>query len=224
VALLRFSIGGINSHKNIIIGEIYRPPNTDIDLFNTNLMDILDSIQRENKLIYLLGDFNINLLNTDIHNYSSEFIDIMYSHSLFPLINKPTRVTERSATLIDNIFSNNIQDNDLLNGILLTDISDHFPVFSVNTGKLVSEQHLYRTFRNCCQNNISTFNDELRNYNWNERYSINEACEAFDYFYGQFCNLYYKCFPRKCVKIGYKNRKTWLTPGLKVSIRQKNKL
>jgi len=77
--------GGINSRKNIIIGEIYRPPNTDIDLFNTNLMDILDSIQRENKLIYLLGDFNINLINTDILNYSSEFIlctAILYFHSL----------------------------------------------------------------------------------------------------------------------------------------------
>lgn len=221
---IEISRGTIKSNKNIIIGEIYRPPNTDIGVFNSCLIEILDIIQRENKLVYLLGDYNINLLNTDTHSYSSEFVDTLYSYSFFPLINRPTRTTDQTSTLIDNIFTNDILHNNLLNGILLTDISDHFPVFTVNTGNIIYDKDLYRTFRDYSQNNINTFNNELRSFNWNILYSINESCEAFDYFYDQLCKLYDKCFPRKCVKIGYRNRKTWLTPGLKISIKHKNKL
>ena len=48
------------------------------------------------------------------------------SSSLYPLITKPTRIMDRSATLIDNILTDNILTNSLddsnLRGILITDI------------------------------------------------------------------------------------------------------
>ena len=80
------------------------------------------------------GDYNINLLNIDNHLPTAEFLETMYSHGFYLLINKPTRIKNTTATLIDNIFRNyeNIRDTDLFNGILYTDISDHLPVFSVN--------------------------------------------------------------------------------------------
>ena len=75
-----------------------------------------------------MGDFIINLLNSNIHNSTSEFVDTLYESNFFPLINKPTRVTKVSATLIDNIFTNNIKHNGILSSILYTDITDHFPI------------------------------------------------------------------------------------------------
>ena len=54
----------------------------------------------------------------------------MYSLCLYPLIDKPTRVTESSATLIDNIFTNELRHN-LTCGILFNDISDHLPIFAL---------------------------------------------------------------------------------------------
>ena len=61
---------------------------------------------------------------------------------LFPLISKPTRVSKHSATLINNIFCNNINDKDIINGIFYTDISDIFPIFSINVNiKVVEERY-----------------------------------------------------------------------------------
>ena len=52
----------------------------------------------------------------------------MLSHGL-PLITLPTRISEYSATLIDNIFSNGSSPQSQSAGILLSNISDHFPYF-----------------------------------------------------------------------------------------------
>ena len=63
---------------------------------------------------------------------TQEFVDKMFSFSLIPNITKPTRITSRSATLIDNIFSNSmLDDNRIFSGILYTNISDHFPIFVI---------------------------------------------------------------------------------------------
>ena len=52
---------------NIIIGCIYKHPNMDINEFNDDyLNELLDKLSKENKSIFLFGDFNINLLNYDI--------------------------------------------------------------------------------------------------------------------------------------------------------------
>ena len=76
-----------------------------------------------------MGDFNLNLLNADSNHLTSEFLETMYSFSYIPVINKPTKVQKNSVTIIDNIFSNNINGTFDLSGILYTDVSDHFPVF-----------------------------------------------------------------------------------------------
>ena len=64
-------------------------------------------LQREKKHIYLAGDFNVNtdpLIrgNINIQNFKNMFS----SNFLFPLINKPARVTQQSSTIIDNIYCN----------------------------------------------------------------------------------------------------------------------
>ena len=97
--------------KNIIVGCLYRPPNASLNDFNRSVEDILSAISFENKLSYIMGDFNINILNSHSHQPTNEFINVMTSNSLYPLISKPTRITSSSATLIDNIFTNNLELN-----------------------------------------------------------------------------------------------------------------
>ena len=98
-----------NLSSNIVIAVIYRMPNTSLGIFIDRVGSILHTITRENKSCYFLGDLNIDLLNHDNHSPTSEFLDIMYSYSMFPLITKPTRVTKDTATLIDHIFTNNFE-------------------------------------------------------------------------------------------------------------------
>ena len=79
--------------------------------FNYYIVQCLTQIKAEKNIAYLLGDYHINRLNIDKHAPSQDFADVMFSHSFFPVITKLTRVTDKSATLIDNIFYNNYVEN-----------------------------------------------------------------------------------------------------------------
>ena len=103
-------------------------------MFNEQLNSMLQRMSGENKTLYTMGDFNMNLLNYENHHPTNNFLETLYSYSLTPLITKPTRITENTATLIDNIFTNNsLSGRRHLSGILYTDISDHLPVFCIDT-------------------------------------------------------------------------------------------
>ena len=54
-------------HHNMICGVIYRHPNGNLDSFMTSINNYLDKVNNENKYCLVVGDFNINLLNTDSH-------------------------------------------------------------------------------------------------------------------------------------------------------------
>ena len=91
---------------------------------------LLEDISKEQKSVFLLGDFNVNLLNYNEHNQTNEFLDSLASNSFSSLILQPTRITSHSNTLINNIFSNVI-DPDIISGNLTATISDHLPQFSI---------------------------------------------------------------------------------------------
>jgi len=214
----------LNSHKNTVIGIIYRPPGTDIESFLTIIDDMLNKIRIDTKNIFIMGDFNINLLNSESHLPTSQFIDIMYSKSMFPLISRPTRITDESATLIDNIFTNHIFDSKLTNGIFLTDISDHFPLFSVVSDIKLDYHKQYFKYRPFSEHNKSDFFRRLNDTNWDDVLNCNDGRVAFTTFHEKFCQLFETCFPVKDSYIKYTNRKQWLTFSLKKSIKNKNNL
>ena len=83
----------------------------------------------ENKEVILLGDFNIDPLKCDSNKNVSDFLDIIYSTNLVPNITS-TKLTSRSQTLIDNIFSS-IINHDCIAGNLISPISDHHAQFLI---------------------------------------------------------------------------------------------
>ena len=91
------------------------------------LNELLDKLSTENKIIFLLRDFNINLLNYDIHLPTNEFLDSLSSHNFLPHIIQPSRIAN-SKTLIDNIISNMAVPN-IISGNLTASITDHLPQF-----------------------------------------------------------------------------------------------
>ena len=103
----------------------------DLTDFNCSYLNqLLENISKEQKSVFLLGDFNVNLLNYNEHNQTNEFLDSLASNSFISLILQPTRVTRHSNALIDNIFSNVI-DPDIISGSLTATISDHLPQFAI---------------------------------------------------------------------------------------------
>ena len=110
--------------KNILCCCAYSHPSSSPERFTEHIETVLHNLVRENKNIFILGDFNINLLNCVNHPASEPFLNMMNSNYLLPYILQPTRVTDRSATLIDNIFANTFNSN-ARSGNLVTKISDH---------------------------------------------------------------------------------------------------
>lgn len=63
---------------------------------------------KKNQENIVFSDFNIDLLKFN-DNTVQELCNVMYSFSLFPMITKPTRTTETTATLIDHIRSTQLE-------------------------------------------------------------------------------------------------------------------
>ena len=62
-------------------------------------------------------------------SYANRFTEQLFTSSHIPLITKPTRITQHTTTLIDNIFNNNIEKlESSTNGIIFGDLSDHLPI------------------------------------------------------------------------------------------------
>ena len=95
--------------KNIVCGCIYRHPNKlnqDYSEFNKYMDVTLSKLVKENKELYVCGDFNIDLLKINEVDTHLTFYTLMNAHGLLPFIIQPTRVVNnQTPSLIDNIFS-----------------------------------------------------------------------------------------------------------------------
>ena len=213
--------------KNIVVGVMYRPPGQDLTAFNEYFDSVLKCVTRNQKIVYLMGDFNVNLLNEDTHSHTNDFINILTSHSFYPSITKPTRITSRSATLIDNIFTNSkaLQTS----GIVISDISDHLPIF------VKTNLNVFRTRNEKSEIEVREFSSaNIENLKRNLITPIglllcnsDDVNVSYSNFINKFNELYDKCIPMKKKRIHPKKNKPklpWITPALLKSIKRKNKL
>ena len=138
------------------------------------------------------------------------------------------RVTDTTATLIDNIFTNNLNDN-ALNGILTTDISDHFSVFHISKAHDVIcangniDNQLYK--RVISEYNIKIFTSAIQATNWKFIYACSNPNDAYNKFIETYNNILNTNMPLKKFKIKRStNEKPWLTNEIIHDINRKNKM
>ena len=217
----------LTGSKNVIVGVIYRPPGQDVKEFNDFTNVLLSKIVHNDKPVYIMGDFNINLLNEDVHAPTNDFINIMSSHSLYPSITKPTRITPNSATLIDNIFTNS--NTYQTSGIIVADVSDHLPVFISTDLKVYRKKNdqVDTEVRQLKDRNIKHFKSELRKVDWEIECSGDDVNKVYGNFITKFNYLYNKCCPTSTRKIRHQRneiKSPWLSYGLLKCIRRKNRL
>ena len=92
--------------KRIILGSVYKSPNTNDDQLKIHLVEICNKIKQEKqkKELVIGMDHNMDLLKSHEHRRTQQFLDILLNNDLIPTITRPTRITKTSATLIDNVF------------------------------------------------------------------------------------------------------------------------
>ncbi len=217
----------INEYKRkIVVGVIYRPPGYDVDKFNRDFDLLLVKLNKSRSKFVLAGDYNINLLNSDSHSSTGDFLNNLFSHSCYPTISRPTRLCSTTSTLIDNIFTN-LQSNLNRSGLFLNDITDHLPIFSIldfplNTSKVTDKKFVVKHFKQINDNSIKKLNEELSKTDWNIIYNLDDVNLAYNTFLHKFNAIYDKCVPTVTKKI-FLNKcfKPWITPCTKKSINKK---
>ena len=157
--------------------------------------------KQEWKLAYIMGDYNINLLNHATHAPTVAFLNMMYSNGFIPLIIRPTRSTTRTMILIDNILTNNINElKDDMQGIMITDVSDHYPIFCLNWRMIAKKVEKYISCRSMNRRNYKNVISLITAFSWNDVYTKNDTNDAFSYFHNNLKVMYDQAFPIKKIK------------------------
>jgi len=171
-----------------------------------------------------MGDYNLDLLKYETHEL---FLNDLLSHSFLPTIYYPTRITDTTATLIDNIFINGV-NNKFDSAIVYSDVSDHLLVvihYSLELSRnVVTKDQTRRIFDT---KSIKSFKVALSNTNWSDTLAntLNQDSpnELYSLFIKTFSSIFEKHFPPKIIRSHKKNspKKEWITRGLIKSCNRK---
>ena len=164
-----------------------------------------------------------------MHSDTTRYIDTILKHNFLPLSLLPTRITEKTATIVDHIYyfegKNCKHPISLITGNIICDISDHLAnhvVLHNNSGKCSQDRPLIRLYT---QKNLDSFMAKLNNVDWEtEVCAIHDVNLAYERFYEILSGLYCESYPLvKMSRKGAKDKK-WITEGLRLSCTTKNKL
>ena len=219
-------LNGKNKNNNIIVGCVYKHPNLSVNEFNSYLSKTLEVLSNENKKIIILCDFNIDLMQCDTHTDTSEFLDLMTSNRLSPLILRPTRFTPHSKTLIVNMFTNLIDIHVMAGSLTFSQISDHLAQFalldfSVNNHKTPVKIFI-RNFKNFDQNDFIL---DILSIDWENQITNLEPNDKLSFFINQVNLIFDKHVPlKKATSNPRLSKKNWITQGILASINKKNRM
>lgn len=182
-------------------------------------------VSKENKICYILGDININLLNDAQDTAAYDLITNLSLLNFNPIITKATRVTKNSMSLLDVIFTNNKALSK--STIIFSDISDHFPITLFQNLSITK-------VKNSAKSNNQTKNfinyNSLNNYIISADWSSFHSADQVNHQYENLLQILNNCITSATVikKVTRKEKKClskpWLTTAIKNSCRTKNRL
>ena len=177
---------------------------------------------------YIMGDFNVDLIKMGTHGPTSDFLETFTAGGFYPLVSLPTRLTDTTATLIDNIMTNNLEAK-METGLVTVRVSDHLPIFAfvggmgqdggVGNGEGGGPRRVVTGAR------IRQFAGKLEEWDWREVRAMGVGDNVARFRNG-FRDLYDGSFP---VAQGKRRRideeKPWLDdPGFKELVKEKGSL
>ena len=184
--------------SNLIICNLYRPPNGELSEAISYLNTCLNSLNVSKNDIFLLGDRNVNYKNILSPNYKKlSFFE--NSNGLKQIIKDTTRNTDESNTLIDLIMTNAkyISDSGTINSF----ISDHQPIFVIKKKQRQSSCRMEFEGRSYKNLDLNSYLDNIHKCQWNELYSCNDPEIAWRILFGKLSDELDKLCPVKVTKV-----------------------
>ena len=210
----------IKYSKPIILGFIYRNPAEHTDWYDRFSL-LMDTVLLEGKEIIIMGDFNI-----DLSKPNTKWINNYTIHHLEQLIDRPTRITAHSKTLIDHIYVNTKQN--------ITEIccpyyacSDHFPIcltWMKKNVKIPKTGHKEINFRSFRTFNSDLFMFDLINSDLNYVYQIRDPDQALNHWIKTFLTIYNKHAPIQSKRVKHTAKPPWLTNEIEHEINYRDQL
>ena len=220
-----------SSKKNLIVLTLYRQPGQEnLNKFLEILEKWLEKYDKRSNEIIITGDFNLDLLKYETHSSTSEYLDLMITHELLPVITKPTRIKHSSATLIDHFFC---KLTDLHSGILVSELSgshgftDHYPIFCIiETGRKAKVNGKQFTRKYFTHKGHRSRREGLRRENWDDFYNESDPTIVYEIFQDNYCKHYQSSITTKTVTIGQNRlpRQPWMTQDILKKIRRRDRL
>ena len=176
----------------------------------------------------LVGDINIDLTKYSSSCDIAAYVDLLLMYNCLPTILMPTRVTSKSATLIDHIYYyeglSTSSAYSVSSGNLLTDTSDHMSNYILirdNNNNMKSSRLLVRIYSE--KNNQNVLNN-LYSDRWNAVYNESDVNVAYENFISNISQAFHNNF--KLTKLSRKRSKDkgWIIGALKNSSKIENKL
>ena len=215
--------------NNIIIGNVYRRPSTmaeHVSTFITEFSETLNTVHERSKKAYISGDFNIDLLKIHMNSTFNTFFENVTSQGFYPKITRPTRISENSNTLIDNIFTNNL-GNKHTSGILTSPIADHFMNFCILEGdQHISQNSRYIEIESITANSIQNFKKSISKADIISKIDTSISANPntnYNILSSIISNSKDSHIPRKIRKLNKRKHKikTWMTDELLNQINKK---
>ena len=204
--------------QNLILSEIYRVPNTNERLSIERFDQMVTSMSNTNNDILIGTDQNFDYLKVGSNKNTSDLLNIFFQAGVLPTIKRPTRITHTSSTIIDNIYMRCHGYDNIDSRIIVSSISDHFPIISCmgRAKPSCDKTPLVFTYRPTNTTKINNLSNALNTTNWDNLFLNKGVSESYDCFIVMFNKLLDENIPMKKSSIPQKSiiRESWMTPGL----------
>ena len=214
--------------RQIRIGSIYRAPNTDVK----KLMEHIELVsaktgQLPNHELILGMDHNIDLLKSNEHTNTRKFLDLILDSGLWPVITRPTRITQRSATLIDNIYISKNLQRKFDSAIIVDDISHHLPsVALLKQTKITDRSPIEFMSRRLNDTKISRIHQKLRTIDWNRILNSEDINANTNRFMSEMEAVMNTEAPLQTIRISgkWRYKEPWITKGIEAAAKKNRRL
>ena len=149
--------------------------------------------------IEIISDFNIDILQFEQHSDTKHYLETMASFGFLPVITRPTRITQTSATLIDHIFVLN-KSTQHTAGIIINSLSDHYPTFYLDKCKTQKQKLTPYRARIINEKTIPAFSKLLKETAWQDVLLDTEPESAFNSFFSKIDAARDLAFPEILIK------------------------
>ena len=214
--------------RNIVLVSGYRPPNCNVRTFIREYRSLITNLKKNKHHEIIIGiGHNLDLLKANTHPQTNEFLELNLKKSLIPCITKLTRITHKTANLIDNIMASPAVQCNQSPYILVDDISDHMPIVVKfkNQNKSMKGQKTVKS-RKIDHLAIDKISQDINAEDWTLILSNLDTNDSFNLFHQILIKSIDNHAHEKTLKLGRKSmiRDPWITNGILRSLRWQKQL